>query len=75
MDYRLWSIVGGANEVDGVYNTWQTRDDAAAGLEQVYRSKGGPASWEIWIADVTSGCNVGDWAGEEAVLYESSETE
>lgn len=74
MTYKVWVICEGAVEEDEEFEATSARDQRAVDLAASCRAECGPeTSWEVWVANVTEGCSVGEWAGEEAVLVFESE--
>jgi len=75
MEYRVWLIVGGAVEDDEVFSSRVQRDQRAEVTAREIRESAPEYDWQVWTADVSEGACVGEWAGEEAVLFASSEGE
>jgi len=72
VEYRAWSIVEGAIDEDETFDDAATRDAYAATLADTIRSEG-CKDWQVYVANVTAGCAVGEWAGEESICQYSSE--
>lgn len=72
MEYRVWSVVNGADDREETFSSPQERDEWAA-MEAHSLRRDGAEDWEVYIADVTEGCSVGEFSGEEAVVFASSE--
>jgi hypothetical protein len=68
-EYKLWSIVDGALDDDYTYDDSEERDKDAHKLVTEMRTCLAP--WQVFVADVTQGCAVGEWSGEHAVLFAS----
>lgn len=64
-EYRVWSIVDGAIDEDETFDDATTRDAYATSLADTLRSER-IADWQVYVANVTSGCAVGEWADETA---------
>lgn len=64
-EYRAWSVVNGALAEGETFATSEERDanafELATGL-----MRDGTKDWQVFAADVTAGCNVGEWADETA---------
>jgi len=65
IEYRTWAIVHGALDVDESFETETARDTYATSLADTLRSEG-IEDWQVYVADVTAGCAVGEWADETA---------
>lgn len=73
MEYRVWNYYAGAMEDDEVFKSARERDAKAKEIADDLASPRNEEEWQVFIADVTAECSVGEWAGEEAQLYASNE--
>ncbi len=68
-EYRLWIVFEGALDDDEVFQDEDERDKQAAAVKIELERDHAGKDWQIMTANVTKGCSVGEWAGEEAHIY------
>jgi len=72
--FRVWAVVERVLEEDESYYDESDRDMRAEELTEELKQECWGREWGVWVANVTIGCSVGEWAGEEAELFASSES-
>jgi len=69
-EYRVWVICEGALDEDETFDDESERDERADAIVEELK-KDNVYNVEVWTANVTEGCSVGEWAGEEGTkVYE-----
>ena len=71
-EYRVWTIVEGGLEDDEVFTNEAQRDERAIITVKEIAEECNGMDYQIYTANVTVGCSVGEFAGEEAVCIADS---
>ncbi len=71
--YLVWANCYGCEDAFEEYDDEDERDARADQLEAQYRADKECREWEVWVANVTPGASVSEFAGEDPVLWASSQ--